>query len=122
MPIVPISAIMPRRRRRAAPDRPPVYAEVARHYKETSVLKPVSATTHPDDWPCFLLSDATVHARDGNLFNQLEVDMFGPFIVRGKLEIEKDNQRYRTSAWASCHLLAFHSASSTLTNMPSVQL
>ncbi|KAJ8108723.1 hypothetical protein ONZ43_g6340 [Nemania bipapillata] len=65
-----------------------------RHYKETSVLKPVSPSTHSDDWPCFLLSDATVHHRDGSLANQLHVDLEGPFVVRGKLELEKDNERY----------------------------
>ncbi|KAJ3561578.1 hypothetical protein NPX13_g8891 [Xylaria arbuscula] len=85
---------MPRRRRRAAPAAPLQYVDLARHYKETSVLKPVNASTHPDDWPCFLLTEATVHARNGALFQQLEVDLYGPFIVRGKLEIEKDNQRY----------------------------
>ncbi|KAI1352161.1 hypothetical protein F5Y01DRAFT_280830 [Xylaria sp. FL0043] len=84
---------MARRRRRAAPVRPLEYKESARHYKETSVLKPVDPSVHPDDWPCFLLSDATVHLRDGNLVNQLEVDMYGPFIVRGRLELEKDNER-----------------------------
>ncbi|KAI0427340.1 hypothetical protein F5Y09DRAFT_316642 [Xylaria sp. FL1042] len=85
---------MPRRRRRAAPVRPIEYEESARHYKETSVLKPVDPSAHTDDWPCFLLSDATVHLRDGNLVNQLDVDMYGPFIVRGRLELEKDNARY----------------------------
>ncbi|KAK5631021.1 hypothetical protein RRF57_006736 [Xylaria bambusicola] len=92
--IAPTSAIMPRRRRLAATVRPPTYEDTARHYKETSVLKPVSPSTHTDDWPCFLLSEATVHMRDGNLMDLLNVDLFGPFIVRGKLEIEKDNQRY----------------------------
>ncbi|KAI1425861.1 hypothetical protein F5Y12DRAFT_322797 [Xylaria sp. FL1777] len=85
---------MPRRRRRAASTRLIDYQESARHYTETSVLKPVGASTHTDDWPCFLLSDATVHLRDGTLVNQLEVDMHGPFVVRGRLELEKDNQRY----------------------------
>ena len=66
-----------------------------RHYKETSILKPVSLSTHSDDWPCFLLSDATVHHRDGTMANQLNVDLEGPFIIRGRLELEKDNERYR---------------------------
>ncbi|KAI1149889.1 hypothetical protein F4825DRAFT_428683 [Nemania diffusa] len=68
--------------------------EAVRHYTEASVLKPVSPSTHTDDWPCFLLSDATVHRRDGTLANQLHVDLEGPFIIRGRLELEKDNERY----------------------------
>jgi hypothetical protein len=66
-----------------------------RYYQEASILKPVSPDTHSDDWPCFLLSDASVHRRDGSLVNQLHVDLEGPFIVRGRLEIEKDNEKYR---------------------------
>ncbi|KAI0443905.1 hypothetical protein F4803DRAFT_287637 [Xylaria telfairii] len=87
---------MARRKRRAAPasTAAPVYQESARHYKETSILKPVSPSTHTDNWPCFLLSNATVHRHDGSLANQLEVDLDGPFIIRGKLELEKDNERY----------------------------
>ncbi|KAI0977052.1 hypothetical protein F4678DRAFT_411638 [Xylaria arbuscula] len=85
---------MARRRRRAAPTRPIEYEATAQHYTEASVLKPVGPSTHTDDWPCFLLSDATVHLRDGTLTNQLDVDMYGPFVVRGRLELEKDNERY----------------------------
>ncbi|KAI0536568.1 hypothetical protein GGR58DRAFT_383490 [Xylaria digitata] len=87
---------MARRKRRAAKASSsfPEYEETARHYKETSILKPVSPSTHPDDWPCFLLSDATVHFPNGDMTSQLEVDLVGPFIVRGRLELEKDNERY----------------------------
>ncbi|KAI0490548.1 hypothetical protein F4859DRAFT_458358 [Xylaria cf. heliscus] len=87
---------MTRRKRRAPPasTATPEYQETARHYKETSVLKPVSPSTNTDDWPCFLLSDATVHLPNGVLANQLEVDLFGPYIIRGRLELEKDNERY----------------------------
>ncbi|KAJ8130031.1 hypothetical protein O1611_g3598 [Lasiodiplodia mahajangana] len=65
-----------------------------RHYKESSVLKPVNPSVHSDNWPCFLLTDATVHVPDGAMVSQLEVDLMGPLIVRGKLELEKDNERY----------------------------
>ncbi|KAI1131165.1 hypothetical protein F5Y10DRAFT_233976 [Nemania abortiva] len=94
---------MVRRRKRGAPSASAVYAaEIAaeekraaiRHYKETSVLKPVDPSTHTDDWPCFLLTDASVHHPDGSLANQLNVDLVGPLIVRGRLELEKDNERY----------------------------
>ncbi|KAI8633051.1 hypothetical protein F5Y19DRAFT_286446 [Xylariaceae sp. FL1651] len=63
-----------------------------RHYKETSILKPVSNNIHTDEWPTFLLADATVYRRDGTLVNQLHVDLEGPFIIRGKLELEKDHE------------------------------
>ena len=94
---------MVRRRKRTRSAAAIAAAEIAederraaiRHYKETSILKPVSLSTHSDDWPCFLLSDATVHHRDGTMANQLNVDLEGPFIIRGRLELEKDNERYR---------------------------
>ncbi|KAI1190344.1 hypothetical protein F5B17DRAFT_387675 [Nemania serpens] len=88
-----------RRKQRAAPKSNATEdpALTRHHYKESSILKPVSPSTHSDDWPCFLLSDATVHRPDGSLANQLHVDVEGPFIVRGKLELEKDNERYLTN-------------------------
>ncbi|KAK6951854.1 hypothetical protein Daesc_006379 [Daldinia eschscholtzii] len=64
------------------------------YYREDSILKPVSARTHTDDWPCFLLTSATVFHKDGTLANLLHVDLEGPFIVRGKLEIEKDQEKF----------------------------
>ncbi|KAI0196620.1 hypothetical protein EV127DRAFT_476678 [Xylaria flabelliformis] len=90
---------MARRTRRAASASASASAAVldnqdVRHYKEASILKPVSPSTHTDNWPCFLLSNATVHRHDGSLANQLEVDLEGPFIIRGRLELEKDNERY----------------------------
>ncbi|KAI0011217.1 hypothetical protein F4779DRAFT_574754 [Xylariaceae sp. FL0662B] len=67
------------------------------YYKESAVLKPVSTRVHPDDWPCFLLADATVYHRDGTLANLLHVDLEGPFIVRGRVEIERDQDRFLVS-------------------------
>ncbi|KAI8961549.1 hypothetical protein F5Y11DRAFT_223376 [Daldinia sp. FL1419] len=64
------------------------------YYQETSVLKPVSARTHTDNWPCFLLTSVTIYHRDGTLANLLQVDLEGPLIVRGRLEIEKDQERF----------------------------
>lgn len=64
------------------------------YYREDSVLKPVSARAHTDDWPCFLLTNATIFHKDGTLANLLHVDLEGPLIVRGKLEIEKDQERF----------------------------
>ncbi|RYP77123.1 hypothetical protein DL771_001413 [Monosporascus sp. 5C6A] len=65
-----------------------------RYLRESTVLKPVPARAHTDDWPCFLLADATVYHRNGSMANLLHVDLEGPFIVRGRLEVEKDQERY----------------------------
>lgn len=66
-----------------------------RYLRESVVLKPVSPRAHADDWPCFLLSDATVYHRNGSMANLLHVDLEGPFIVRGRLEVERDLEKYR---------------------------
>ncbi|KAI1632049.1 hypothetical protein F4809DRAFT_629383 [Biscogniauxia mediterranea] len=63
-------------------------------YEENTILKPVSPRAHPDDWPCFLLADATVYHRDGTIANLLHVDLEGPFIIRGRVEVEKDQERF----------------------------
>ncbi|KAI1776349.1 hypothetical protein F4818DRAFT_413840 [Hypoxylon cercidicola] len=84
-------------RRRRAPSNSTVATidEAAiQFYKEESVLKPASAQVHTDDWPCFLLADATVYHQNGTLANLLHVDLEGPFITRGRLEVEKDQERY----------------------------
>ncbi|RYP91446.1 hypothetical protein DL770_002385 [Monosporascus sp. CRB-9-2] len=65
-----------------------------RYLRESTVLKPVPASAHTDDWPCFLLADATVYHRNGSMANLLHVDLEGPLIVRGRLEVDKDQERY----------------------------
>ncbi|KAI0840024.1 hypothetical protein F5Y06DRAFT_263394 [Hypoxylon sp. FL0890] len=87
-------------RRRRAPSNSTVATvdEAAiRYYKEESILKPVSGRVHPDDWPCFLLNDATIYHKDGTLANLLHVDLEGPLVVRGKVEIERDQERFLVS-------------------------
>ncbi|KAI1390973.1 uncharacterized protein F4822DRAFT_426826 [Hypoxylon trugodes] len=64
------------------------------YFTEESILKPASVRVHTDDWPCFLLADATIYHQDGTLANLLHVDLEGPLIVRGRLEIEKDQERH----------------------------
>ena len=68
------------------------------YLKETDVLKPVSPRVHSDDWPCFLLTDVTVYHPSGAMANLLHVDLEGPFLMRGRLEIDKDQEEYRQSA------------------------
>lgn len=58
---------------------------------ESSVLKPTK-TLESDEWPCFVLKDAVVYRKtaDGQLeiANVCNVDLEGPFIVRGKLDAD----------------------------------
>ncbi|KAI1342128.1 hypothetical protein F5Y15DRAFT_332727 [Xylariaceae sp. FL0016] len=68
--------------------------DAIQYYKEDTILKPASSRLTPDEWPCFLLNDATVYYPDGRLANLLDVDLEGPFIIRGRLEIESDQARY----------------------------
>lgn len=50
-----------------------------------------------DAWPCFVLKDAVVYRKteDGQLqiANVCNVDLEGPFIVRGKLEIDPQEHK-----------------------------
>lgn len=63
---------------------------------ETRVLQPLSSNSEDsNDWPCFVLKDAVVLHKDGKrLANPLLIDTEGPFIVRGKLEVDRE-QRHR---------------------------
>ncbi|KAI2621677.1 hypothetical protein GGR54DRAFT_74841 [Hypoxylon sp. NC1633] len=84
-------------RRRRAPSNSTVATidqAAIQFYREDSILKPAPTQAHTDDWPCFLLTDATVYKRDGTLASLLHVDLEGPFIVRGRVEIERDQDRY----------------------------
>lgn len=64
---------------------------------EIDFLKPLPEhmLSDTDSWPCFVLTDATVYLKDGKrLANPLLPD--GPFVVRGKLEVdEKDRDQRR---------------------------
>ncbi|RFU34922.1 hypothetical protein B7463_g1400, partial [Scytalidium lignicola] len=66
------------------------------HYvNESSVLKSVAKVPNPDDWPCFLLEDAVVYWKDGEtLGNILDAELQGTYMVRGRLEVEKENRKY----------------------------
>ena len=62
------------------------------YYKESQVLKPSPEDILSGDFPTFFLYDATVYDRDGNVANLLDVYHDGPFVVRGRLQIEKDGR------------------------------
>jgi hypothetical protein len=67
---------------------------------ETAILKPlknIEANENSDQWPCFVLTDATVYLKDGKrMANPLLPD--GPFVVRGQVHVddkEKDQREAR---------------------------
>lgn len=65
---------------------------------EAKVLKSVDKDAHhPDDWPTFPLEDATVHKTDGSLANLLNVELQGPFVIRGRLRVDTEHEEFR--AW-----------------------
>ncbi len=68
--------------------------------KETSVLKPIHKDADEHGWPTFFLTDAVIYRMDGRtLGNPLLVDLEGPFIIRGHLEVdEEEHEPLRTSS------------------------
>lgn len=78
--------------------------DALRFRKENTILKPA----HPpdeklsDNWPCFLLEDATVYDSHGEIASVLHVDFEGPYVIRGRLNIEKDQVIYRKPAIRVC--------------------
>jgi len=64
---------------------------------ETEVLKKTRPRLPPDSWPIFALNEATLYKQDRKtLANALEVDFDGPFIVRGRVEMEDKLQAQRS--------------------------
>ena len=60
-----------------------------KHIPEAEVLRPVGKQAHPDDYPCFVLEDATVFLQDGKtIANLLNAELQGPFVVRGRLVVD----------------------------------
>ncbi|OIW29944.1 hypothetical protein CONLIGDRAFT_714399 [Coniochaeta ligniaria NRRL 30616] len=63
---------------------------------ETDFLKPLpeKMLSNSDEWPCFVLTDATVYLKDGKRpANPLLPD--GPFVVRGRLEVDGKEKEQR---------------------------
>ncbi|KAJ1329135.1 hypothetical protein MN608_05867 [Microdochium nivale] len=83
---------MPARRKRALSNSTVATVDEATvpYFRESSVLKKVAPDIHNDMWPCFLLLDATVYDRHGQMASQLHVDLNGPFVIRGRLSLDKD--------------------------------
>lgn len=71
---------------------------------ETTILKSLdeSEIANSDYWPCFVLRDAFIYYRDSQgraethwMANLLHVNYDGPFIARGRLEVEDDDVKRR---------------------------
>lgn len=66
---------------------------------EEEVLKPEPQAGDPDEWPCHVLRQATIYNHDRkSLVNLLEAELHGPFIIQGKLEVDK---QYKSQC--KCH-------------------
>ncbi|KAL2162625.1 hypothetical protein VTH06DRAFT_6461 [Thermothelomyces fergusii] len=82
----------PRRRRASSTSTtaPPDHSQI-RWTKESLVLRPAPQDVPDSEWPCYVLTDATIYRSDGEtLANPLLVHLEGPLIVRGLLEVDED--------------------------------
>ena len=70
--------------------------DALRFQNESSVLRPAYPPdeSQSENWPCFLLEDATVYNSRGEIANLLHADSEGPFVIRGRLNIEPDQVVY----------------------------
>ncbi|KAK4189624.1 hypothetical protein QBC35DRAFT_379721 [Podospora australis] len=65
------------------------FAPPIRYIKDTTILKPASADVDSNEWPTYVLTDATVYRKDGRtIANPLLVHVEGPLVIRGHLEID----------------------------------
>ena len=81
----------PRRRRASSASKAADDPAQIRWVKESSVLNPTPRDMPDNDWPCYVLSDATIYRKDGRtVANPLLVHAQGPLIVRGLLEVDED--------------------------------
>lgn len=88
---------MPRRKASAIATESEAPAQPRRsmYLKESSILKPLADRIDPDDWPCFLLEDATVYKPDGRRLEKLlHASEDCPLTVRGRLKLDKKDKQY----------------------------
>lgn len=82
----------PRRRRASNSTVATVDDSQIRWAKESSILKPSPRDVPDNDWPCYVLTDATIYRKDGKtLANPLLVHLQGPLVIRGLLEVDDDD-------------------------------
>ena len=83
---------MGRRRRWSNSTVATVDEERIRHINETAVLTPMTPEDE-DDWHfSFVLEDAAVYNKKGELANLLSVAFDGPFTIRGLVRQEPDQK------------------------------
>lgn len=84
---------------------------------ETAVLKPLASDDLDDSlWPIFVLTDAVVYrktkdGKPGEIANACNVDLEGPFIIQGRLDIDLSNEEQaqaRTSSLRLARVLIVH--------------
>lgn len=75
------------------------------YHNETTILrqlKDIPDNADSDNWPCFVLSNATVYHKDGKrMANPLLALPEKPIVVRGKLEVDQMEPDERTSCLSS---------------------
>jgi len=58
---------------------------------ECAALRPVGKNEHPDDWPCYVVEDATIYTKGGKTIgNLLHAELQTSFVVRGRLIVDGD--------------------------------
>ncbi len=61
-----------------------------RWINESSLLKPRPQDVSANDWPTYVLSDATIYRQDGKtLANPLLLPLEGSVVIRGRLEYDE---------------------------------
>lgn len=72
---------------------------------ESTVLKSTT-DAYVDDWPIFVLKDVVVYRKAANaqleIANICNVDLDGPFIIRGRLDVDINQEHYRTLLQQTC--------------------
>ncbi|KAK4241434.1 hypothetical protein C8A03DRAFT_12313 [Achaetomium macrosporum] len=77
----------PRRRRASSASSVETGHSHIRYSKESFILKKAVRQGPDNEWPCYVLTDATIYRKDGKaLANPLLVNVQGPVVVRGFLE------------------------------------
>lgn len=80
-------------RRRRSPGGGTAGERSIRYIKEESILNPKPFNMPDEDWPCYVLTDATVYRSDGRtIANPLHVHLEGPMIIRGKLVVDNEDE------------------------------
>ncbi|KAK1829642.1 hypothetical protein QBC39DRAFT_356086 [Podospora conica] len=61
--------------------------------KELAILKPYKPGSPDPVWPQFTLNDVVIYEKDGTTIgNPLLVDKVGPMVIRGRLEVDDDDE------------------------------